>query len=409
MNNSLDKQSTRANDQQDAFLRIKADKVTHLLDMVSELGLVATGVMYHPDLQELELEGFETAVHRLELLIRELQGLASSLRLVPIEGVFKRMRRAVRDLTRETGKQVDLVIKGEDTEIDKVLVDQLYDPLIHLVRNAVDHGIGEVKDRLAAGKSETGRITLEASQQGNEIQITVADDGRGLNREKILKRAREAGLVGPHDEPDDAAIWNYIFHSGFSTADEVSNLSGRGVGMDVVKTTIEALRGRITVTSRRGEGTRITLHIPLTLAFLDSMVVRLQNQLYAIPIDIVDEVIQPQAEQITHASAEESEMVRMRDDMVPVCRLQNFYGHEDGPRTLTNQVMVVVQTGGGNMGLPMDEVLGQQQVTMKPLQGQVKDIRAGAGYALLGTGEVALALDCERLNQALVTGNGYGK
>jgi two-component system chemotaxis sensor kinase CheA len=387
---------------QDAYLRIKAAKVTQLLDLVGELGLAATGVTQHPQLIELELEGFEIAVHRLELLIREVQDLASSLRLVPIGTVFRRMQRLVRDLSHQTGKPLDLILEGGENQIDKSLVDQLYDPLMHLVRNAVDHGIESPEERIAAGKPETGRIVLEAAQQGREIHITVADDGRGMDREAILRRARELGLAGADEEPDDSTVWSYIFRSGLSTAREVSSLSGRGVGMDVVNDTIQSLRGRILVESFRGMGSVISLCIPLTLAFLDSMVVRLRDRLYAIPIDIIDEVIKPGAEQVTRTSATQSEFVRVRDELTPVCRLPRFYQEAEDERLLVEQILVVVRTTKGLLGVPVDEIVGQQQVTMKPLQGQVQEIRAGAGYALLGSGEVAIALDCERLGQEFI-------
>jgi len=396
MSNSPDGQTTTIH--QDTFLRVKADKVSKLLDLVAELGLLAGNVTRHPNLQGLELEGFDNAAHNLELLIHEVQDLASGLRLVPINGVFKRTQRLVRDLSKETGKPVVLKTEGGDTEIDKVLVDQLHDPLMHIVRNAVDHGLEPVADRLAAGKPEKGQLTLSAGQQGREIRLTVADDGRGLNREKILKRARAQGLAGSNEEPDDSVVWSYIFHSGLSTKAEVSNLSGRGVGMDVVKTAIQSLRGRISVESEAGLGTRVTLHIPLTLAFLDGMVVRAQNRLYVVPVEVVSEVFQPQAEQLTRASSDNIEMVRVRDELIPICRLGKFYEDTDSrAHSLTNQIMVAVQTTKGVLGLPVDEVIGQQQVTMKSLQGQLKDIRAGSGCALLASGDVAIALDCERL------------
>ncbi len=383
--------------QQSAYLRIKAARVTQLLDLVGELGLAAVEVTQHPQLKELELEGFEFAVHRLELLIRELQDLASTLRLVPVGTVFKRMQRLIRDLSRQTRKPLELVLEGVDIQIDKNLVDQLYDPLMHLIRNAVDHGIEPAGERAASGKSKRGRIVLAAAQHGREIHITVADDGCGLNRDAILARARQIGLVGADEEPDDSTIWGYIFHSGLSTAQKVSSLSGRGVGLDVVQITIQSLRGRIMVESFPGAGTVISLCIPLTLAFLDGMVVCLQGRLYVIPIDVVSEVIKPGDEQVFYSSADGSELVLVRDKLTPVCRLQRFYGEVSEKAPLVEQILVVVQTSKGMVAVPVDEVTGQQQVTMKPLLGQVKAIRAGVGYALLGSGEVAIALDCECL------------
>lgn len=243
----------------DPFLRIKADTVMQLLDLVGELGLATAAVTHHPALASLELEGFENVSHRLELLTRQVQELASSLRLVPAGHVFQRMRRVVRDLVSQTGKSFYIVLQGEDVQIDKTVVDQLAEPLIHLIRNAADHGIETQAERKALGKPEQGRIVLSATQQGQEIHITVSDDGWGLNRAAILKRARQTGLVGENAEPDDATLWNLIFKSGFSTATQVSNLSGRGVGMDVVQNVIRSLRGRIDVETHPGQGTRVRL------------------------------------------------------------------------------------------------------------------------------------------------------
>lgn len=391
---------------QDTFLRVKAAKVSQLLDLVGELSLVAAGVIRHPDLKHLELEGFEIAGHTLELLMRELQDLATSLRLVPLDGVFKRMQRQVRDLAQQTGKQIELIQIGAETEIDKALVDQLHDPLMHLVRNAIDHGLELPEERRAAGKADTGQITLSATQQGREVSITVADDGRGLNRDKILDRAKKQGLVGAHETPNEATIWGFIFHSGFSTAETVSNLSGRGVGMDVVRTAVEALRGRISIDSQAGSGSQITLHIPLTLAFLDSMVIRLNKCLYTIPIDSVQEVIKPQPDQITYPSANHNEaVVQVRGKFIPICRLEHFYQSEVEAGPLEDTVIVIVQTSSGELGLPVDEIVGQEQATMKSLEGALSHIRAGAGCVLLASGDVAVALDCERLAQEL-TGQG---
>lgn len=394
--------TTDAVQKNNPFFRVKAAKVSQLLDLVGELSLVATDVTHHPDLAGLELEGYAIAAHHLEMLVRELQDLAGSLRLVPFNRVSKRVQRLVHDLAHQTGKEIDLVLEGADTEIDRVLIDQLHDPLMHIVRNAVDHGLESREERLAAGKPGRGKIVVAVHQQGQEIKITVFDDGRGLDRERILAKARQRGLIGPHENPDDAVVWNYIFQSGLSTAREISNLSGRGVGMDVVQATLRRLRGRATVHSQPGQNTCITLHIPLTLAFLDSMIVRQQKQLFAIPIDVVSEVVKPTAAQVVQTAANHGELLRLRDEMVPVCRLQKFFHQADEPGPLDEQLVVVVETSTGPLGLAVDEVIDQQQVTMKSLEGQLKDIRAGAGCVLLGTGDVAVALDCEQLAHKLV-------
>ena len=332
------------------------------------------------------------AAHRLEILIHEAQDVVSSLRLVPVGQVFHRMERVARDLTHQTGKAFDIVLEGEDVEIDKAVVDQLGDPLMHLIRNSADHGLEQTADRAQAGKPDKGKITLQAAQRGREVLITVADDGRGLNRTAILNRAIQKGLISPDKPPSDQELWNCIFKSGFSTASSVTNLSGRGVGMDVVQTTIHSLRGRIEVKSWPGQGTLITLVIPLTLAFLESLIVRTGDCLYAVPIDAVNEVLQPDEQSTIRSSASGDIMIMRQGSSIPLISLNNQRSNQE----LTT-IVVVAQTTHGKIGLLMDEVLGQQQVVMKPLTGHLKDIRGGVGCALLSSGEVAIALDVEQL------------
>ena len=381
---------------QDNFLRINADKVGRLMDLVGELGLVSSEIINHPELEGLELKGFDSSAHRLEGLIREIQDESSGLRLVPVGSVFKRMQRLVRDVSKQINKEIALVLIGEDTEVDKVIVDRLYDPLVHLVRNSADHGLENPEERRKAGKSEKGTITLAAYQQGGEVQILIKDDGKGMNREAILGRAVERGLIGADEDPDDETVWNFIFDAGFSTNEQVSKLSGRGVGMDVVKTSIQDLRGRIEIKSQQGLGSTLTLRIPLTLAFLDAMVVRQGNRLYAIPVDVVSEAFKVQEKQVTTTAVDGSEVIRVRDALVPVLRLEDFYQEDHDHQAIVGTVVVLVHTSHGEVALPIDEIVSQQQVTMKPLQGQLKQIRAGVGCAMLASGDIAIALDCER-------------
>jgi two-component system chemotaxis sensor kinase CheA len=381
------------------FLRINAEKVARLMDLVGELSLGVAETVHSPDLADLELAEFEKSAHRLKMIVREAQDAVAELRLVPVGDVFRRMRRMVRELERQTGKKIELALEGEDTEIDKVVVDRLYEPLVHVLRNAADHGLESPEERLASGKPAAGRITLAAAQVGGEIQITVADDGRGLNRRRILERARERGLIGRDETPDDPTLWKVIFQPGFSTAETVTHLSGRGVGMDVLNSTMKELRGRIAIGSVFGRGTRVVLSIPLTLAFLDSLVMRVGSRLYATPVDAVNEVFRPDSGQIVPVSAEHgAEVVRVRDDLVPIRRLQRFYGEDARSLPpLDQQIIVVFNTSAGRFGLPVDEIFDQQQVVMKPLQGPLEKIRASLGSALLGSGEIAIVLDCERL------------
>ncbi|MDZ7908478.1 MAG: chemotaxis protein CheW [Gemmobacter sp.] len=381
------------------LMRVASDKISRLMDLVGELSLSVDEAVHSPDLTGLELSRFEAAAHRLAAIVREVQDAATELRLVPVDEVFRRLRRMVRELERETGKQIDLVIEGADTAIDKLVADRLYDPLLHVLRNSVDHGVEPAAERLAVGKAGAGRITLSAAQVGSEVRIIVADDGRGLSRERILRKARERGLFGQTEEPEPAQLWKVIFEPGFSTAEEVSKLSGRGVGMDVLNTTMTALRGRIGVESVAGEGTRVALHIPVSLAFLDCLILRLGRQLYAVPVDVVLEIARPGGTDLPRISADGGlEVIRLRGQHLPVCRLERFYrGALPGDSSAASQVFVVFSTTRGPLAVPVDEILDRQQVVMKPLLGHLAQVRASWGCALLGTGEVALVLDCERL------------
>jgi len=392
-------ESATPDTQSGALLRVSADKVGRLMDLVGELSLSVSETIRSSDLEGLELTEFEKSAHRLMMVVREVQDAAAELRLVPIGDVFRRMRRMVRELERTTEKEIDLVLEGEDTQIDKLVADRLYEPLVHVVRNSADHGLEAPADREALGKPRKGRITLAASPVGGDIQITITDDGRGLDRERILARARARSLFGPDEEPDDGVLWKVIFQAGFSTAETVTNLSGRGVGLDVLNTAMKELRGRISIDSKGGQGTKVLLAIPLTLAFLDSLVMRVGARLYATPIDVVAEIFQPGSEQITRISAEAGvEMVRVRDALIPICRLQQYYREPTSELApLEKLIIVVFNTSAGRIGIPVDEMFDQQQVVMKPLLGQLEKIRASFGCALLASGDVALVLDCERL------------
>lgn len=392
------------------FLRVEAEKVTALMDLVGELGLGVAEVTNHPSLAGLELEAFETATHRLNMLVRELQDVASSLRLVPVGDLFKRMRRTVRDLAKQTNKKIELVLEGEEAQIDKVVVDRLYEPLVHIMRNSADHGLESPEERISQGKPETGVITLSAVQMGGEILISIADDGRGLNRDRILAKAIEKGLVSPDDIPEDSVLWRLIFHPGFSTAEVVSNLSGRGVGMDVLNMTIKELRGRISVESTAGQGAKVILAIPLSLAFLDSMVMRVDNRLYAVPVEAVHEVLKPNARQLKEVSANGGgNMIQVRNELITICHLSDFYAESDASVGMTHLdddcLLVVFNTQLGFIALSVDEILDQQQVTVKPLVGRLEGIRAGLGCAILHTGEVAIVLDVEAIAQWNNTGH----
>lgn len=379
------------------YLRVDARKIAQIMDLAGEIGLACGAVTRHPELTGQDLDGFSGAAHKLEVLIRELQNEVSAMRLVPVSGVFQNMRRVVRDAAKRTGKKVELELFGEDIEMDKVLVDRLHDPLVHVMRNAVDHGIEAPEDRVRAGKPDCGRLVLSATYQAGEVTIQVRDDGAGLSRDKILSRARQRNLVPPGAELDEQQIADLLFMPGFSTKEQVDELSGRGVGMDVVKTTIESLRGRVQLSSKAGEGTRLTMIVPLTLAFLDAMVVRSDEHLFVLPIEKVFEVFKAQASGIAKASADGAVMVKVRDQLVPVLWLHRYYGEACREERLDERILIVVQTSRGKLALPVDEILGNHQVMLKPLRGVLSGVRAAAGCGMLSTGDVAIALDCEQL------------
>lgn len=382
------------------FLRVSSDKISRLMDLVGELSLSVSETVNCPDLDGLELGSFDAAVYRLSSIVREVQDAATELRLVSVDEVFKRLRRMIREMERETGKSIFMNIEGADTAIDKIVADRLYDPLLHVLRNAADHGLEGPEERIATGKDKRGTITLSAAQVGSEVRIVVADDGRGLNRDKILKKAREKGFFGSDEEPEDNALWKCIFEPGFSTADTVTNLSGRGVGMDVLNSTMKDLRGRITVESSAGQGSRVALHIPVSLAFLDCVILRLNDCLFAVPVDDISEIVKPSLADLVDISADDgSEMMRLRGNFIGVRRLDDFYGTEviSERKPLTKMACIVFQTAHAKIAVPVDEVVDRQQVVLKPLVGALSDVRASWGCALLGTGEVAIVLDGERI------------
>lgn len=393
------KPAERAPDERTEFLRIDASKVALLMDLAGELGLACSSVTRHPDVLDKDFEGFAIAAHKLERLVREMQNDLSSLRLVPVASVFSRMKRVVRDAAQRTGKEVDFRVQGEETEVDKVMLDLLADPLVHVLRNAVDHGIESAEVRRAANKPAVGRITLSATHQGGEVTIEVRDDGRGLDRELILERARERGLVARDAVLTEEEVHELLFVPGFSTKKTADILSGRGVGMDVLKTTMAGLRGKVRLKSRLGQGSSIKMTMPLTLAFVEAMVVREHDRLFAVPIEKVFEVSRVQKAQVVSNTANGQVMIRVHESYVPVLWLHRYWGEERAAHeSLDDRIVVVVQTARGALALPVDELIGNQQVMLKPLRGVLSHIRAAAGCGMLRTGDVAVALDCEQLH-----------
>ena len=376
------------------LLRISAERVGKLMDLIGELSLSISATVHAPEVDGKEMPGFEAAAHRLSMIMRDVQDAASELRLVEVEETFRRLRRMIREMERETGKKIELNTVGADTMIDKLVADRLYEPLLHVLRNSADHGLEDTAGRLAAGKSEAGCITLSARQTGNEVRIMVEDDGRGLNYERILAKAQEKGLYPPDAHPEPDELWPVIFQPGFSTAQEVSNLSGRGVGMDVLNSALIALRGRIGIKSVAGKGTSVALYIPLTLSFLDCVILRQSETLYAVPVDMVTEILRPQPESVVNIRAgTNSKVLKLRGETIPVVKL----GNDKRDILSHGGIMLVATTGSGPVAVAVDEVLDRQQVVMKPLAGRLSVVRASWGLALLNNGDVATVIDCERL------------
>jgi two-component system chemotaxis sensor kinase CheA len=318
-----------------------------------------------------------------------------SIRMIPMQTVFSRFPRMLRDLASKLDKKVELVTQGEATELDKGLVEKITDPLTHLVRNSCDHGIELPAERLAKGKPETGTITLAASHQGGSIVIEVRDDGKGLSREKLLKKARERGLHAP-DSLSDGEVWNLIFEPGFSTAEVVTDVSGRGVGMDVVKKNIAALGGTVEIDSAEGHGMRVAVRLPLTLAIMDGMSVGVGEEVYILPLSSVVESFQV-GENVVKTIGGSGRVVEVRDEFMPVLELERLFAVPRHGEAAPNGIMVVIEAEGARVALRVDELLGQQQVVVKNLEANYRKVDDISGATIMGDGRVALILDVASL------------
>ena len=371
-------------------LRVQVSKVDALINLVGEL--VITQAMLKQAGSELEPSQHErllAGLVQLERNTRDLQEAVIGIRMLPVGSVFSRFPRLVRDLSARLNKQVRLKTIGEATELDKGVIEKIADPLVHLVRNSIDHGLETADDRVAAGKPESGTITLAASHQGGHIVIEVSDDGRGLNRDKILSKAIERGLAVP-DNPTDTQVWELIFAPGFSTADQVTDVSGRGVGMDVVRKNILALGGEVGIESATGKGTKITVRLPLTLAILDGMLVQVGGETFVLPLGFVIEALQPQSENIRTVQAD-SRVLKVRGDYLPLFSVARLYKIEQ--EAANEPMVVVVESDGKRLALEVDALLGQQQVVVKNLEANYRRIPGISGATILGDGRVALIVD----------------
>lgn len=378
-------------------IRVDVEKLDSLLDLVGELVIAEAMVSHNPDIQGLQLDRLEKSLLQLSKITREIQDMAMSMRMIPLAGTFRKMTRLVRDLSLKVNKKMRLEISGEETEVDKTIIEQISDPLVHLIRNAADHGIETSEQRAAAGKPETGQISLEARHSAGEVLIIIRDDGKGLDRQKILLKAAELGLLQDENrELKDEEVWNLIFEPGFSTKEAVSAISGRGMGMDVVKSQIEKLRGRIDIRSTPGQGTLFSIRIPLTMAIIDGMVVRVGKTQYTIPIISIKESLQPKPGQIT-VTPGGMELISIRGEILPVIRIHELYKIDPTYTDLTEGIAIVVENDARKCCLFVDELAGQQQIVIKALSGYFARVRGISGFAILGEGVVSMILDIKTL------------
>ena len=375
------------------MIKIDSENLDRLVDAIGELVIIESMITQDPTLKNSGSAKLLKSVSQMNKITRELQQLSMSLRMIPVRATFQKMARVVRDLSKKSDKLVAFNTNGEDTMLDKSVVDRIGDPLIHLVRNSVDHGIElSPDDRVNAGKDKTGQIELNAFHKGGNIHIEITDDGRGLDREAILKKAMDKGLIREGQSLSEREIYNLILLPGFSTAKKVTDVSGRGVGMDVVKRNIEDLRGNIEISSKPGNGSLISLKLPLTLAIIDGMLVRIGNEKYIIPTLSVVKSIRPEPEDIS-TIINKGEMVKIRDDLIPLFRLSRLFNIKKAKTELSEGIVVVVEDSGKMTGLLVDELLGQQSTVIKNLGASMKGLTGISGGSILTDGQVGLILD----------------
>ena len=371
----------------DASVRVPATRLDELMDRVGEL-VIAQSRLKQIAGASIDMN-LRSVAEEIEHLASELRDSMMSVRMVPVVQLFGRFRRLIHDLARETAKEIELVTEGESTELDKTVIERLADPLVHLIRNAADHGLETAQERRAAGKPALGRITLSARQAGAEVVITVRDDGRGVNRARVRAKAEENGLIAAGAVLSDQELLQLVFQPGFSTAAAVTNLSGRGVGMDVVKRTIEGLRGTLELSSPPGEGSVVALRIPLTLAIIDGLLVRVGAARYVIPLSAVEECLELSAEQDQRSAGRS--LLTIRGQLVPFVRLHDMF--RTGLPPDRYQKIVVISSGADRVGLVVDQILGDHQTVIKPLSPFHAELGAFSGATILGDGSVALILD----------------
>lgn len=379
-----------------SMISVNVAKLDKLMDLVGEMVIAEAMVLQNPDLDGLELDNFHKAASHLSKITSEIQDTVMSIRMVPLSATFQRMNRIVRDMSRKLNKEIHLEIIGEETEVDKNIIEHITDPIMHLVRNAVDHGIEAPAERQLIGKPRIGTITLEAKNAGSDVHIIIMDDGRGLDKDKILERARKNNLLTMNEEDmTESQIYKLILLPGFSTNENVTEFSGRGVGMDVVAKNIESIGGSISIRSKKSKGTQITLKIPLTLAIIDGMNLQVGKSTYTIPTISIRESFRPKKEEII-VDPDGNEMILVRGQCYPILRLHEFFKVKTDITDLCQGIITMVSQDGKTLCIFADKLLGQQQVVVKSLPEYIKrykKIRGISGCTLLGDGSISLILD----------------
>ena len=385
-------------------LQVKVDtvKLDNLVDLAGELVIAQAMLRQHPYLLAADDQTLSHTMGQLSQITSSLQTMTMTLRMVPIKSTFQKMLRLVRDLARNSGKQVQLTMEGEDTEIDRNVVDELYEPMVHMIRNSVDHGIEPSEERKAGGKSAEGEICLKAFHRGGNIVVEISDDGRGLNKTRIIEKAMANGLITDDTKMSDDEIHQMIFHPGFSTAKEVSDISGRGVGMDVVKKAIEKLRGRVDIQTAPDKGSTFVISLPLTLAIIEGMLVRVGDERYVIPALTIIESFRPTKDQYSTVEGK-GEMILSRDRLIPLVRLGEIFCCRTDAEHPWQGLVVIVEHDGKQMGLLLDELLGKEEVVIKSMGEMLKEVHGIAGGAIMGDGRVGLILDMAGIWQLAMT------
>lgn len=380
-------------------IRVDLEKIDRLVNMVGEL--VITEAMIKAQIRNLPSEQFSGLLRGVEELshhTRELQEAVMAVRMQPVKSVFSRMPRIVRDTAAQLGKDIQIILSGENTEVDKTVIETLSDPLTHMIRNSVDHGIETPDQRVWNDKPQQGTIHLSAYHRSGRIIIEIDDDGAGINRTKVLAKAKEKGLVAQDATPGDEEIDHMIFLPGFSTAEKVTNVSGRGVGMDVVRRNIEGLGGTVRISNRPGKGSTFTVSLPLTLAILDGMIVRVGSEKYIIPITSIIETMRPKLEEI-HRVQGRGDVINVRGEFIPLMYLSRIFNVADAESNASDALIVLVESGNQKLGLVVDELIGQQQVVIKSLESNADPVKGISGATILGDGKVSLILEIDELKQ----------